>query len=60
MKAKQFILTCKESKELKATGRTVHAYGGIGYNIEMDEQGNAHCTGLSLLDSVDFEIVVRK
>lgn len=60
MKEKQFVLTMKESKELKATGRTIHAYGGIGYAIGLDNAGNAVVTGLELLDSVNFEIVVRK
>lgn len=61
MKAKQFILTIKESKELNSTGKTIHPYGGIGYVIEIDvNDGNAKVTGMVPLDSVDYEVVVRK
>ena len=59
MKEKQFVLTCKESKELRQTGKTTHAYGGIGYDIALVD-GAPVVVGLSLLDSVSFEIIVRK
>ena len=60
-KSKQFILTLKESKELRATGRTVHAYGGIGYVIEFDvNDGNAKVTALEPLAIVDYEVIVRR
>ena len=59
MKFKQFVLTCKESKELRATGKTTHAYGGIGYKIELKD-GAPVVVGLELLESVEFEIVVRR
>ena len=59
-KSKQFVLTCKESKELRSTGKTTHAAAGIGYDISLDEQGNPFVSGLSLLEAVDFEIVVRR
>ena len=59
MKEKQFVLTVKESKELRATGETVHAYGGIGYHIVMAD-GSPIVDRLALLDNVEFEIVIRK
>lgn len=61
MKEKQFVLTFKESKELLNTGKTTHAYGGIGYSIAINEaNGKAEVVGLVPLDSVKYEIVVRK
>ena len=62
MKVRQFVLTCKESKEYRDTGKTVHAYGGIGYTIEMSDTGAPVVTGLELLDknAVEFEIIVRR
>lgn len=60
-KFKQFVLTCKESKEYRDTGRTVHAYGGIGYLIE-NVEGKPEVVALQLLskDDCEFEIIVRR
>lgn len=59
MKEKQFVLTVKESKELRANGKTIHAYGGIGYVVEFVE-GSPMVTALVPLASVEYEIIVRK
>lgn len=59
MKFKQFVLTMKESKELREKGKTIHAYGGIGYVIEFVE-GSPRVTSLVPLDSVEYEIIVRR
>ena len=60
MKFKQFVLTCKESKELREKGHTTHGYGGIGYDIRLDENGKPFVASLSLLEAVEFEIIVRR
>lgn len=58
-KIKQFVLTCKESKDLKATGKTVHNYGGIGYVIEMVDNA-PKVTALVPSESCEYEIIVRR
>ena len=59
MKIKQFVLTCKESKEFRETGKTIHAYGGIGYVITSVD-GVPSVTSLVPLAEVEYEIVVRR
>ena len=60
-KVKQFVLTCEESKQYKKTGKTVHAYGGLGYTIENIDSVPT-VTSIVPLDPslVEFEIIVRR
>ena len=58
-KNKQFVLTCKESKEYRDTGKTVHNYGGIGYVIE-NVENKPTVTSLIPASDCEYEIIVRR
>ena len=57
---KQFVLTCVESKEFREKGETLHKYGGLGYVIVADEHGQPKVARIVPLDSVEYEIIVRR
>ena len=60
MKEVQIILTGAQSKEFRKTGKTIYSRGNIGYVVTANEEGLPVVTSLIPLESVNYEVVLRK